>query len=65
MQGAIRLYLNSFEKSEHKKCPTLCGKASNLYRYIFLKTKQKLSISLVYDCEYIQDISFVKPNYPV
>lgn len=50
---------------EHKKCPTLCGRTSNLYRYIFLNTKQKLSISLVYDCEYIQDISFVKPNYPV
>ena len=50
---------------EHKKCPTLCGRASNLYRYIFLNTKQKLSISLVYDCEYIQYISFVKPNYPV
>lgn len=64
MQGAISLYFYMLY-CEHKKCPTLCGRASNLYRYIFLNTKQKLSISLVYDCEYIQDISFVKPNYPV
>nr|DAH40051.1 MAG TPA: Rad50 zinc hook motif [Caudoviricetes sp.] len=37
MQGAIRLYFHMLNV-EHKKCPTLCGRAYSFYRYIFLNT---------------------------